>query len=1098
MDTGFRPSLKFVFLLMAVLFLQTSADAQFYNGLQMDFGKNRVQYHDFYWSYYRYDRFDVYFDYGGKELSEFVARTALKKINEVENTLDYSLEQRVIFIIYNKHSDFKQSNFGLVTQTDQSNIGGVTKILNNKVLLYNEGDHKKLEQQISASLAEVMINEMLYGGNFKDRVANSTLINLPEWFTKGLYSYISRGWDFEIENKVKDGMMNNRYKKFNRLTGEDAVYAGHSIWNYIANTFGKNVIPNIIYLTRVNKNPESAFLFVLGSNLKELTPDWLDYYKTRYKREDTLGNFTKAKPLVKRPNKNAVYQQVKISPDGKKIAYTTNEHGQYKVWIYDTLTHKHKRILKREHALDQVTDYSYPLLCWHPTGKFLTIITEERGEIVMRYYYPATKKFDQRSLFEYEKILDFSYSNDGFKIVLSAINNGQTDICVYNLTSNKNEYITHDFADDLHPRFINNSQQIIFSSNRKSDTLRTQTSQIEELSPTYNIFVYDYKHKSKILTRISDTPYENASEAFLLKKNTYSYLTDYNGVINRRIARYDSTISFIDTTTHFRFFTHNVPQTNYRRNIIENDINPKTMTFAEIIFNNGKYNLYYNDLDIKTDSLSKKIKLTDFRKRLTQTSRKTDSLNAIKKVPPKILKPPVKIEKTKLDSLPKINPDSAEIDINNYVFEIEKHGKPSQLKNFEDSIKRIAQNDQFVLPKQRIYEKTFYKAFTVSQLDFSFLNTSYQTYTGGEYYFNPGGNVLFKVGVNDLFEDYRVIGGVRFAGNFDSNEYMVSVENLKYQLDKQFIFHRQVLTNSDGTYDYKVTSNELMYILKYPFDQVTCLKGTLDYRNDRQAPLAVDNTSINLPITYTNWVSAKLEYIFDNTLNPALNYYYGTRYKAWIEAYKQIGGSFPDLYVWGVDVRHYQQLHRGFIWASRFAMSNSFGSARLIYYLGGTDNWMNLSSTPTFDNSVGITNSNNYAFQAVATNMRGFTQNIRNGNWFALTNQELRFPVFRYFFNRPISNDFINNFSVIGFFDAGTAWTGSSPQSTENAYNSTIIQNNPITVVIDNQRSPLVYGYGWGLRSRLFGYFIRADWARGVDSGVVLPQIFYLSLSLDF
>ncbi len=48
---------------------------------------------------------------------------------------------------------------------------------------------------------------MLYGNEFRENVTNSTLINLPDWYLKGLISYISREWDFDIENRVKDGIL---------------------------------------------------------------------------------------------------------------------------------------------------------------------------------------------------------------------------------------------------------------------------------------------------------------------------------------------------------------------------------------------------------------------------------------------------------------------------------------------------------------------------------------------------------------------------------------------------------------------------------------------------------------------------------------------------------------------------------------------------------------------------------------------------------------------------------------------------------------------------------------------------------------------------
>ena len=53
-------------------------------------------------------------------------------------------------------------------------------------------------------------------------------------------------------------------------------------------------------------------------------------------------------------------------------------------------------------------------------------------------------------------------------------------------------------------------------------------------------------------------------------------------------------------------------------------------------------------------------------------------------------------------------------------------------------------------------------------------------------------------------------------------------------------------------------------------------------------------------------------------------------------------------------------------------------------------------------------------------------------------------------------------------------------------------------IIIDKKRDPVVWGYGFGLRSRLLGYFVRADWAWGIENNMVMPNVFYLSLSLDF
>jgi len=156
------------------------------------------------------------------------------------------------------------------------------------------------------------------------------------------------------------------------------------------------------------------------------------------------------------------------------------------------------------------------------------------------------------------------------------------------------------------------------------------------------------------------------------------------------------------------------------------------------------------------------------------------------------------------------------------------------------------------------------------------------------------------------------------------------------------------------------------------------------------------------------------------------------------------------------------------------------------------------NSNPRFNNDVAIARDQNYYFQSIATNMRGFIQNIRNGNSFAVINSELRLPVFKYVMNRPIKSDFIKNFQVVGFGDLGTAWTGPSPYSEENAFNTSELVNGSLRIILDNKKDPIVGSYGIGVRSKLFGYFMRLDHAWGVEDGIVREPMTHFSLGLDF
>ena len=297
-----------------------------------------------------------------------------------------------------------------------------------------------------------------------------------------------------------------------------------------------------------------------------------------------------------------------------------------------------------------------------------------------------------------------------------------------------------------------------------------------------------------------------------------------------------------------------------------------------------------------------------------------------------------------------------------------------------------------------------------------------------------------------------------------------------------------------SVYGAKLHSHEMRFQGKWPFSDVSAVRGSVAYRNDRLVALATDYNSLRFPNLYLHWVSGRLEYVFDNTLPTGVNLFNGTRLKVFGEYYKQADISKTGMVALGTDIRHYQKIHREANWANRFASGTSFGEERIIYYLGSTDNWL----VPRFNNETPIDFSQNYYFQALATNLRGFEQNIRNGNSFALINSELRVPIFRYLLNRPIKSDFIRNFQVVGFGDIGTAWNGKSPYDSTNALNKKVIFQQPFLVTITSQNEPIVGGFGFGLRSRLLGYFLRADWAWGVENREVLPYRFYFSLGLDF
>jgi hypothetical protein len=1074
-----------------------SANAQFYNGLQMTFGKNRVQYFDYFWSFYRFDDFDCYYNEYGADLAQFTAAYAKKKLAEIEDYFDYTLEKRLIFIIYNKYAEYKQSNIGLVTFDDDTyNTGGFNRIIKNKVSLYYEGDHVAYEHQIAASIAEVIVNEMLYNADMKDRVSSSSIIYMPEWYIKGLVRYVGYGWSMEAENRVKDGLLSGKFKNINHLEYNDAIDAGQSFWRFIGKKYGDAIIPNIIYLTKIYKNVDDGFLYVMGKELKDLLKEWKQFYSEEYSSENGRPQY--ANNIIKKSKKDQIIQQVRVSPDGKFIAYVTNDWGRKRIWLYDQTTGKQKIIFRKEPKFEQVTDNTYPVIAWHPSGRILTYINDEKAALVMYFYRLNDRTTEKRNLLYFDKVLDFSYSPEGSRLVFSAVKDGITDIYIHTIASGTNEQITRDVADDLNPSFLKNGKdEIIFSSNRVSDTLKNTADPFEKLSLTYELYSYNLAKKDNVLTKLSEGDYADRFEAKGLTKNKLVYIGDQNGIMNRFTAKFDSTISFVDTTTHYRHFIKSVPVTNYDRNILDQSVSDNSDLYGEIIYRNRKYELRKGSMDNSGQVSSGDFVNTSYRDERNRFIHKADSIEQLRQW---LIREDKKRRDTLTKPLYEYYVKNEPININHYIFEKEKQNYYDQLwrKKYMDI---DLDTGKLKLPLIRIYETSFYNNYIATQVDFSFLNNSYQVYSGGAPYFNPGINVLTRIGAIDLFENYRITGGFRFSGNFDSNEYLLSVENLKGKFDKQLIYHRESFFSSNNSNDlFKIHSQTVLLSYAKPITPVLALKGTISYRNDQYILLATDMASLNVKNQTRNWASLKGEVIYDNTRKRSINIYYGTRFKIFGEYYREVTKKKSDMVVLGVDYRKYIRIHRELIWANRFAASTSFGPTKLIYYLGGVDNWMGylFNKYPMFDQSIPVTPNVNYGFQALATNMRGFSQNIRNGNNFALINSEIRWPFIRYFAGHPLRSNFLNSLQVIAFGDVGTAWSGKSPWSGQNGYDTQTIVNGPVTVTLDSNRNPIVEGFGAGARAQIFGYFIRADWAWGIENNYILPKIFYLSFSLDF
>ena len=1141
---------------------------------QTEFGKNRVQYNQDFaeWSKYESQNFITYWYGEGRLIGQSVVQMAEYDFKDILGILEYRLNDKIQIIVYVDLTDLKQSNIG--SEEAFENTGGQTKIAGNKMFVFFNGDHNDLRRQVREGIASVYLDAMLFGSNLQEIVQNAVTMNLPDWFKQGLVAFVGAEWNTESDNQLKDILLSGKFRDFEEIAEKYPKLAGHSLWYFISQNFGNSTVSNLLYLTRINRSIESGFLYVLGSTFRKTIDSWEEFFRQRY--EEEAKNTQEPQGLIKVKNKhNLPLTQLKISPNGTKIAYVANEIGKQRVYIQDLLTGDREVVFKNgfRNAI-QATDYGYPLLAWNPSGYELSIIYERRDVVKLMKYDMNTKQSKTEDMStQFQRIYSVDYVNP-VDLVFSASVRGQSDLFLYFTLTRQSRRLTNDFWDDRDAVYttVHGQRGILFSSNRQdSINIRERLDTILPLN-TYDIFYLNFdSEKANELVRITRTPYANERQPVSVDSTWFSFLTDASGIYNRQtgyledyIHHFENVITFedgtemrlptdsviaevldsvalaaidtviLDTIIKQRAINHF--NSNYDRSILELSKSNRTNRMAEVVYRDGGYRFFVNEMDptqqifpAVTNYQQQQINVIETLANVIPNKQPTPPLDTVLE--------PVGNEPAQVDTLPEIEQDTNKIDIDNYLFQSEFDDEeipvpPVAIEPEEDQGDTTLQRQLTYRPKTgetegdgkkvvrfrpgRItpYRVKFRSEFVTTQLDNSQLFDGLNSFSGVPQdfgYQDPG--ILLKANFKDLFEDYEFEAGMRIPTSFNGAEYFLLFNDRKKRLDKRYAVYRRRLKFTDNgastsSPTQPKTKNVILlgqYQLRYPLDVFTSIRATATIRLDNTTQLATDRRTLETATQRQQHAGIKLEYVFDNTLDVALNIKNGTRYKFSVEFVKALDINLSDnahfkvnnktMTVLGLDFRHYQRVLKHSVLAGRLAGATSIGKEKILFQLGGTDNWL----FPTFNTEVPQPDPGDgeFVFQTVATNLRGFDLNIRNGNSYALLNIEFRMPVFRYILPRAQS-PFLRNFQLVGFFDGGTAWQGLSPFNDDSPLNTSTISNTNVTVQVNFFRDPIVYGYGGGIRALLFGYFVRLDYAWGIETRVVQDPKVYFSIGMDF
>lgn len=1133
-------------MLLALMYT-TNASAQYNTEI---FGKYRVQYRKMDWQFFDASNYRIYhYDKAGKELARFVVEQMERDITAIESRLGGLFPEKINVILYNTYDEYEQTNIGLMpkSQFKNNNIAGNFEIAGDKIVIYFNGNHANLKEQLRKGITNVVMERMVFGESFREIVKNVVMLDLPKWVTEGYIDYVVKGWTAEDDNLWRNIVDKSTPVYFNPISEQYPEIAGKAVWKYIEMNYGENSIRNLLYLTQVKSNLNTALKLTVGDDLKTFYPKVIAYYQKHYtdseKNYETItknnhfGSIPAAKP-------GEVIKNVLVSPRGKDIAYVKYKNGEYEVTLEkmnlkDGERNLSKIIKNGVLNFEDQDDPNYPLVAWSNTGFKLGVIYKENNLLRIRVYDAGKGKVSNYKIPKnrVERITSFTFMEDDEYIVFSGIKKGQSDIFEYYMKRSRIANITDDAWDDEQPVFVSGGARkgIVFLSNRPEPSINIKPLPNELPTGHHKAYFYNSTTKSYDLLLLTPNFKHKIQNVIPYGMDNFAFLSDASGVMNRYVVMFGRDQRNYDSA-------YTIPVTNYSYSILFQQYNPAGSNIADVIMYNDSLHISYQPAilpqpwgDLQPAKLTINTFVDTDKAPNLSTVKGSDKetnegifensndfkITAGNEFQTEFIRSEQDIIDSKIEQLAS-EKFADKLNIKNIESTTNINLKPTfykdniTLSNLDTNVLYV--DSTYIAMRSKPARTNFKVDYMGASLDNSILFNKYQPYIPNVGRYNNNDLAILLIGsIYDNMEDYRFTGGVRLPLSFKGLSYFAQFENLKGRNDWGFTFftnknpqnYNFILNGSIPAQILGETSSTfLQFDFTRPFNKVSALKLNLAYRQDQMTLKASDIFGLLLPNIKDNWATLRAEYAYDDTKNPMLNIWEGLRLKFYGEMFYKIKSDneflempaakiTPNAQVYnlGFDIRYYKPIYKHVTFAVRFSGAHSAGSQKTMYMMGGVENQF----SPKFNSALSPSEDMNYAFMSLATSLRGYDQNARNGNTFALMNAEVRIPIWNTISNQPTNSSILRSLQLVAFLDAGSAWEGFAGRGDNIRYTSYYWpagQGIPtVTVKIANEfDSGLAVGYGLGARAKLLDYFLKFDAAMNARKDFS----YYISIGTDF
>lgn len=1050
-------SLKF--LLMLNLIIAASSGVTY-----AQFGQNKVQYKEFEWIYIQSKHFDIYFSREGADLAEFAAKAAEDALAQIQEKINFKINNRITFILYNSQNDFQETN--VTDEYLSEGIGGFTELFKNRVVLPYTGSYKQFRHVIHHELVHAVINDMFYGGSIQNIISNNITIRLPLWFNEGLAEYLSLGWDTDTDMFIRDAANSEYLPDIPQLDGYFAYRGGQAVFNYIARKYGEEKIGELVNRVKSKGSFEEGLQATLGLKYEEFNERWRKDIKREFWPD--IAKFKDPDEFAKRltdPKKDGGFYNTSpaISPDGKQVALISNRDYFFDVYVMDVSDPKKiKKIIKGNRSADfEELNILTPGLTWAPDNKRLALTAKSNGYDVIYNINSETEDVEVLPI-KLMGVGGLSWSTDGNTLAFSAQSASRSDIYLYDFTTGKLNNLTDDAFTEKDPYWSADGKYIYFSSDREADLDPKSPVKLRDKT-AFQFDIYSIEVATGKITRLTNLPNsEESSPVPSPDGKDFIYVSDVNGINN--IYKKKSSL----TPNEEYLADPGKPLTNSLNGIyqLSASADGKKLVFSSMY--QASYNIFAMNNPFELETNYTKLELTNYMSEVLgvrktpiekevivfEDSLKTDSSDV------KIVTGQV------VDSTS--SKDSVKVDVSTFVFGENTFFKP-------DSNKK--ENKNFLLTDNLDDEGNFrvnkYK-ITFSP-DIIYANAGYSTFYG-----LLGTTVI---SFSDVLGNHRLIGQTSLQIDLKNSDYGLAYYYLPNRLDLGFeAFHtaRFVYLERQGQLLnlFRFRNYGLSTSFSYPINRYYRFDGGLSLLN-------VSSENLDEPFEATqrrSFLIPSFSFVHDNTIFGYTAPIEGTRYR-----YEVFGNalSLNEQSFFSVlgDYRTYLRFWGDYSVALRLSGGYSEGKSPQRFFLGGLENWINRKFAT---GEIPVESPADFAFLTGALPLRGYNYAEKIGTRYTLFNFEYRFPLIRYLLTGAIPILF-RNVQGVAFFDAGAAWNKERNLQlfTKNEAGSTVSKD-------------LLMGTGLGARMYFLYFLTRFDVAWAYNGNKFSEPRFYFSLGADF